>query len=359
MSSEFGLPIDLAQNVRRLGRLRRSPALRSLVRETRLSREDLIQPLFVVERADDSGPIDSLPGVRRHALHELDRAVDDLTVAGVPGVLVFGVPAFKDEQGSAAWDADGVVPQAVRRIKARAPHLAVITDVCLCQYTSHGQCGLVDAGVIDNDLTIEAIARVAVAHADAGADVVAPSGMMDGGVGAIRRGLDAHGHGEVAILSYAAKFASAFYGPFRDAVHSAPRSGDRRSHQMDPANAREAIREAVQDIAEGADIVMVKPAGAYLDVIARVKRELGAGMGGVPIAAYQVSGEHAMIAAAAANGWIDERAAILESLIAIKRAGADMIITYSASRVARWLTEDATARSAVAMNVAQSGGARS
>lgn len=320
---------------RKLGRFRRVEALRAIFRETRLAPADFVQPIFVAENPRNAGPIASLPGVSRYALRELPAHARAISESGVRGVLLFGLPDAKDEHGSEAFASHGIVPRAVESIKEHAPALAVITDVCLCQYTSHGHCAVLDGRGISRDATLETLGRAAVVHAAAGADVVAPSGMMDGGVAAIREALDDAGFAETGILSYAAKFASALYGPFRDAAQSAPARGDRRGHQIDPANGVEAIAEARQDIAEGADAVIVKPAGPSLDVIARLRDAAP----GFPIVGYQVSGEHAMIAAAAAQGWIDERAAILESLVAIKRAGASAIITYSAARAARWITE--------------------
>ena len=317
----------------RLRRLRRTGALRALVRETELSPAHLVLPLFVQLGTEERTPIEAMPGVSRHSIK---LAVDEARAAesaGVPAVLLFGVPAEKDEQGSGAYDDEGVVQLATRAIKEACPDLVVVTDVCLCGYTSHGHCGVVRPdGEVDNDVTLELLARTALSHAEAGADAVAPSDMMDGRVAALRSQLDAEGHAGLPIISYAAKFASAFYGPFREAAGSAPAFGDRRSYQLDPANAREAVREAVIDVDEGADMVMVKPALPYLDVIARVREATGA-----PVAAYNVSGEYAMVKAAAAAGLIDERAAVLEALTGIRRAGADVIVTYHAREVAEWL----------------------
>ncbi len=324
------------QSVRSLSRFRRTPALRALRRETFLSPSDFIQPLFIVEDPQHAGPISSLPGVSRLALTELDGAIDQIVAAGIRGVLLFGIPAAKDDDGLHAAAPDGIIPRAVRIIKVRDPGLAVMTDVCLCQYTSHGHCGILDSDHNINERTLDVLARIACAHAAAGSDVVAPSGMLDGSVARIRASLDSAGYNITAVLSYAVKYASAFYGPFREAARSSPGFGDRRSHQLDPANAREAQAEATQDLAEGADAVIVKPAGPSLDIIAHLRLALPT----AHIAAYQVSGEYAMIAAAAERGWIDERAAIMESLITIKRAGAGMIITYSAIRAARWATEE-------------------
>ncbi len=315
-------------------RLRRSGPLRALVRETGLAPTDLILPLFIRPGREVREPVASMPGVFRLSADETVREAEEAMSEGIRAVLLFGVPdaADKDERGSAAWDEDGVVQRSVRRLKERLPELVVITDVCLCEYTSHGHCGLIRGEEVANDPTLELLARQAGSHADAGADLVAPSDMMDGRVGAIRAALDEAGHSEVGILSYAAKYASAFYGPFRDAARSSPAFGDRRGYQMDPGNADEALREVRLDLDEGADIVMVKPAMPYLDVIARVKRELG-----VPTAAYQVSGEYAMLRAAAERGWLDGEAALLESALAIRRAGADLLVTYAAREIARRL----------------------
>jgi porphobilinogen synthase len=317
----------------RLRRLRQTGVLRSLVRETELRASQLVYPLFVEHGLDRRTPIAAMPGVDRlsinHAVEEAAAAAE----LGVPAVLLFGIPAVKDDEGSGAWDDEGVVQLAVRAIKEALPELLVITDVCLCEYTTHGHCGRLRAdGTVDNDSSVELVARTAVSHARAGADVVAPSDMMDGRVGAIRAELDADGLADVPILAYSAKFASAFYGPFREAADSAPAFGDRRGYQMDPANAREAVREALLDVEEGADMVMVKPALPYLDVIRAVREATLA-----PIAAYNVSGEYAMVKAAAAAGHIDERASVLEALTGIRRAGADVIVTYHAKDVAAWL----------------------
>jgi porphobilinogen synthase len=317
----------------RLRRLRQSGVLRDLVRETELRASQLVYPLFVEHGLDRRTPIASMPGIDRlsinHAVEEAGQAFE----LGVPAVLLFGIPASKDDEGSGAWDDEGVVQLAVRAIKEALPDLLVVTDVCLCEYTSHGHCGRLRAdGSVDNDSSVELIARSAVSQARAGADMVAPSDMMDGRVGAIRAELDAEGLADTPILAYSAKFASAFYGPFRDAADSTPAFGDRRAYQMDPANAREAVREALLDVEEGADMVMVKPALPYLDVIRRVRDATD-----VPLAAYNVSGEYAMIKAAAAQGLLDERAAVMEALTAIRRAGADIVITYHAKDVARWL----------------------
>jgi len=319
-------------------RLRQSPALRRLVTETRLSAEQLVLPLFAVPGKKVRRAVNSMPGVFQLSVDELvleARAAHEL---GVPAVLLFGIPEKKDARASGAYAARGIVQRAVRELKKALPELLVITDVCLCEYMSHGHCGLIHAGDksgrVQNDPTLELLARTAASHAEAGADLVAPSDMMDGRVRAIRTRLDKQGFNDTPIMSYAAKFASAFYGPFREAAESAPQFGDRRSYQMDAANTNEALREVALDLAEGADIVLVKPALAYLDVIHRVKTEFG-----FPTAAYSVSGEYSMIKAAAQNGWIDERAVTMEGLLAMRRAGADILITYAAKEVARWLQE--------------------
>jgi len=303
-----------------------------MVRETRLDVDNLILPLFAVHGRGVREPIASMPGVARLSIDELAREAKDAASMGIPAILLFGIPESKDPRGSEAYAEDGIVQQAARLIKETIPDLLVVTDVCLCQYTSHGHCGIVEDGRIKNDASVDLLARVALSHAEAGADVVAPSDMMDGRVAAIREALDESGFTEVPIMAYSAKYASAFYGPFREAAHSAPQFGDRRSYQMDPANAAEALREVGLDVDEGADIVMVKPAMPYLDVIARVRQEFG-----LPLAAYQVSGEYAMIKAAARLGWLDEERIVMESLTAIRRAGADLIITYFAREAARLL----------------------
>ncbi len=323
----------------RLRRLRSHPKLRDLVREHRLTVDDLIYPLFVYHGTNLRREIASMPGQYQLSLDRLPEMIDEVTELGIPGVLLFGIPAEKDARGEVACDDAGIVQEAVRRIKRQAPELLVITDVCFCEYTEHGHCGpLKDVGGgrldVDNDATLPLLAEQAVSHARAGADVVAPSGMMDGMVRAIRHGLDAAGFSSVPILSYAAKFASGYYGPFRDAAESAPSFGDRRTYQMDPANGEEALREVAIDLEEGADMVMVKPALAYLDIVRRVKERFG-----VPTAVYNVSGEYAMIKAAARNGWIDERRVVTETLTGFKRAGADIILTYHALDLARWLRE--------------------
>jgi porphobilinogen synthase len=317
----------------RLRRLRATSALRGLVRETRLDPADFVFPMFVAHGIDRREPIPAMPGVDRlsiaHAVAEAAEAVQ----AGIPAVLLFGLPAAKDEEGSGAWDDEGVVQLATRAIKEALPELIVITDLCLCEYTSHGHCGVIAAnGAVDNDSTLELLSRTAVSQARAGADIVAPSDMMDGRVGTIRAALDDDGFADTPILAYAAKFASAFYGPFREAVDSSPAFGDRRGYQMDPANGDEAVREALLDVDEGADILMVKPAVPYLDLLRRIKDETR-----MPLAAYHVSGEYSMLKAAAEAGYIDEQSAVLETLTSIRRAGADIIVTYYAKEAARWL----------------------
>jgi porphobilinogen synthase len=322
----------MAFPVTRMRRLRHTAGVRDLVRETRVAPADLIQPFFVRHGSGEE-EIPSMPGQYHLSVDALAERAAEAYAAGVRAVIVFGLPARKDEAASEAFDDEGIVQMAVRALRVRVPELVVMTDVCLCQYTSHGHCGIIQDGDVANDVTLEVLADTAVSHARAGAHVVAPSDMMDGRVAAIRTSLDSEGFGHTSILAYSAKYASAFYGPFRDAAHSAPSMGDRRGYQMDPANAREAIREALLDVDEGADMVMVKPALPYLDVLRSLRDQTR-----VPLAAYQVSGEYAMIAAAAAQGLVDERAAVLEALTAIRRAGADMVITYHAARAARWLS---------------------
>ena len=322
----------MTQPLYRPRRLRESPLLRRMVRETRLGVENLILPLFAVHGRGVRDPVASMPGVSRLSLDELLKEAKDAASMGIPAVLLFGVPQSKDPRGSEAYAEDGIVQQAARAVKETIPDLLVITDVCLCQYTSHGHCGLVEDGRIKNDASVELLARVALTHMESGADIVAPSDMMDGRVGAIRETLDEAGYTETPIMAYSAKYASAFYGPFREAAESTPQFGDRRSYQMDPANAAEALREVGLDVDEGADIVMVKPALPYLDVIARVRQEFG-----LPLAAYSVSGEYAMIKAAGRLGWLDEERCMLEALTAIRRAGADLVITYFAREAARLL----------------------
>jgi len=311
-------------------RLRRTEPLRRMVRETRLTPDNLILPLFVVPGDGVRRPVSSMPGVDQTSIDALIRDAREAYDLGIPAVLLFGLPEYKDETGSRGYAQDGIVQRAIAALKQELPDLIVITDVCLCEYTSHGHCGVIRDGEVLNDESVELLARQAVSHARAGADIVAPSDMMDGRVGEIRRALDQDGYTDVPILAYSAKFCSAFYGPFREAADSAPQFGDRRSYQMDPANAEEAIREAVLDVNEGADIIMVKPAHAYLDVIWRVKEATG-----YPVCAYQVSGEYSAIMAAAQNGWLDEARAMDEVLTGIRRAGADLIITYWARQFAR------------------------
>jgi porphobilinogen synthase len=317
----------------RLRRLRRTSPLRDLVRETRLDAADLVLPLFIESGLDGRKPIGAMPGVDRLSISEAVAEAGEAAAHGLGGILLFGIPSEKDPEGTGAYDDEGIVQLATRAIKEAHPDLLVMTDVCLCEYTSHGHCGLLrHDGSVDNDSSVELLARTAVSHARAGADVVAPSDMMDGRVGAIRAELDAEGLTDIPIVAYSAKFASAFYGPFREAADSTPAFGDRRAYQMDPANGDEALREALLDVQEGADVVMVKPALPYLDVVRRVKDETR-----MPVAAYNVSGEYAMIKAAAAAGHLDERAAVMETLTSIRRAGADIVITYHAKDAAQWL----------------------
>jgi porphobilinogen synthase len=317
----------------RLRRLRRTPALRGLVRETRLDAQDLVLPLFVQAGLDGRAAIDAMPGVDRLSISAAVEEAGEALGLGVPAVLLFGIPAHKDAEGSGAWDDEGVVQLATRALKEAHPDLLVLADVCLCEYTDHGHCGLLRPdGAVDNDASLELLSRTSASLARAGADAVAPSDMMDGRVGAIRRALDEEGLAETPIVAYSAKFASAFYGPFREAADSTPAFGDRRGYQMDPANGDEAVREALLDVEEGADVVMVKPALPYLDVVRRVKEATH-----LPVAAYNVSGEYAMLKAAAHAGLLDERAAVLEALTGIRRAGADIVITYHAKDAARWL----------------------
>ena len=318
----------------RMRRLRRSAPLRGLVRETRLDAGDLILPLFVTHGSDRREPISTMPGVERLSIEHAVAEAGEAAALGIPAVMLFGIPADKDAEGSGAWDDEGVVQLAIRAIKEQHPHLVVIPDLCLCEYTSHGHCGVLRGDTVDNDQTLPLLARSAVSHARAGADVIAPSDMMDGRVGAIRTALDDEGFGDLPILAYSAKYASVFYGPFREAADSTPAIGDRRGYQMDPANADEALREVLQDVEEGADLVMVKPALPYLDVIRQVKDATR-----MPLVAYNVGGEYAMVKAAAAAGALDERATVLEVLTSIRRAGADVVITYHAKDAARWLSE--------------------
>jgi porphobilinogen synthase len=317
----------------RMRRLRKTGVLRDMVRETELAASQLVYPMFVELGIDSRTPIEAMPGIDRLSISHAVEEAGEAHSLGIPSVLLFGIPTDKDEHASGAYDEEGVVQLAVRAIKEAHPELVVITDVCLCEYTSHGHCGVVRPdGHVDNDLTLDLLARTAISHAAAGADIVAPSDMMDGRVGALRSQLDAEGYSETPIIAYSAKFASAFYGPFREAADSAPAFGDRRAYQMDPANGDEALREALLDVEEGADVLMVKPALPYLDVIRRVKDATL-----LPVAAYNVSGEYSMLKAAAAAGYLDERAAVLEALTGVRRAGADIVITYHAKDVARWL----------------------
>lgn len=313
-------------------RLRMNDQIRSLVRENRIQLEDLIYPIFVMEGTDIKKEVPSMPGVFQYSLDRLPEEIDEVVQLGIPSVLVFGVPLHKDEQGSQADHDHGIVQEAIRLLKKQAPSLYVIADTCLCEYTSHGHCGIVEHGEVLNDPSLERMVSTAVSQAKAGADMIAPSNMMDGFVYAIRKGLDEAGFEQIPIMSYAVKYASSYYGPFRDAAHSTPEFGDRRSYQMDPANAREAMREAASDVAEGADLIIVKPGLAYLDIVRRVRERFD-----LPIVAYNVSGEYSMVKAAALNGWIDEEKVVMESMVSFKRAGADMIMTYHAKDIARWL----------------------
>jgi len=319
----------------RLRRTRQNEKLRGLVRETRLTVDQLIYPLFIAEGINEPRVISSMPGIMQWPLAQLGHQAERIANLGIPAVLLFGIPNEKDEVGSEAYNDQGIIQQAIRRFKAEVPDLLVITDVCLCEYTSHGHCGVIHNGTVQNDESLILLSQMALSHVEAGADIVAPSDMMDGRVGAIRHTLDEYGFNSAPIMAYSAKFASGFYGPFREAAGSTPQFGDRRAYQMDPANVREALREVDLDIAEGADIVMVKPAMAYMDVIRQVRDHCD-----LPIAAYNVSGEYSMIKAAAHNGWIDERRVAMEILTGIRRAGADMIITYFAPDVVGWLREE-------------------
>jgi porphobilinogen synthase len=319
----------------RLRRTRQNERMRALVRETHLSVDQFIYPMFVAEGINEPQAISSMPGIVQWPLELLGREAERIANLGIPAVLLFGIPGEKDEVGSQAYAPQGIIQQAIRRLKAEVPELLVMTDVCLCEYTDHGHCGVIHNGTVQNDESLSLLARMALSHVEAGADMVAPSDMMDGRVGAIRHVLDEHSFQQTPIMAYSAKFASGFYGPFREAAGSTPQFGDRRSYQMDPANAREALREVDLDIAEGADVVMVKPALAYLDVIRQVRDHYA-----LPIAAYNVSGEYSMIKAAAQQGWIDERRIVMEVLTGIRRAGADMLITYFAPDVAQWLQEE-------------------
>ena len=319
----------------RTRRLRQTVAMRNMVRENHVRVDELIYPLFVMEGENFAEPVESMPGICQYSLDRMNEELDRVKEAGIPAILIFGIPAHKDEVGSGAYDEHGIVQEAIRRIKMDYPELIVIADVCLCEYTSHGHCGLIKDGVILNDETLPLLAKSAVSYAEAGADIVAPSDMMDKRVGAIRKALDEAGFTYTPIMAYSAKFASGYYGPFRDAAHSAPGFGDRKTYQMDPANGQEALREVEEDIAEGADLIIAKPAMAYMDIIRAIHENYN-----VPIVAYNVSGEYAMVKAAAANGWIDEKKIVMENMIGMKRAGAKMIITYHALDVARWLREE-------------------
>lgn len=319
----------------RTRRLRTSAALRSMVREEHVRIDELIYPIFVTAEKDVVQPVESMPGICQYSLDHLLEEIIRVEDAGIPAVLLFGIPDHKDEVGSGAYEEDGIVPQAIRLIKEHNPNLLVIADVCLCEYTSHGHCGLVKDGIILNDETLPLLAKASVCYARAGADIIAPSDMMDKRVAVIRQALDQEGFLQTPIMSYSAKFASGYYGPFRDAAHSAPGFGDRKTYQMDPANGQEALREVEEDIAEGADLIIAKPAMAYLDIVKEIARNYN-----IPIVAYNVSGEYAMVKAAAANGWIDEKKIVMENMVGMKRAGAKMIITYHALDVARWIRED-------------------
>ncbi len=319
----------------RTRRLRQTVAMRDMVRENHVRVDELIYPVFVMEGENLAEPVESMPGICQYSLDRMNEELDRVKEAGIPAILIFGIPAHKDEVGSGAYDEHGIVQEAIRRIKKDYPDLIVIADVCLCEYTSHGHCGLIRDGIILNDETLPLLAKSAVSYAEAGADIVAPSDMMDKRVGAIRKALDEAGFTYTPIMAYSAKFASGYYGPFRDAAHSAPGFGDRKTYQMDPANGQEALREVEEDLAEGADLIIAKPAMAYMDIIRAIHENYN-----VPIVAYNVSGEYAMVKAAAANGWIDEKKIVMENMIGMKRAGAKMIITYHALDVARWIREE-------------------
>lgn len=319
----------------RTRRLRQTVAMRDMVRENHVRVDELIYPLFVMEGENLAEPVESMPGICQYSLDRMNEELDRVKEEGIPAILIFGIPAHKDEVGSGAYDEHGIVQEAIRRIKKDYPDLIVIADVCLCEYTSHGHCGLIRDGIILNDETLPLLAKSAVSYAEAGADIVAPSDMMDKRVGAIRKALDEAGFTYTPIMAYSAKFASGYYGPFRDAAHSAPGFGDRKTYQMDPANGQEALREVEEDLAEGADLIIAKPAMAYMDIIRAIHENYN-----VPIVAYNVSGEYAMVKAAAANGWIDEKKIVMENMTGMKRAGAKMIITYHALDVARWIREE-------------------
>ena len=321
----------------RTRRLRMNEAIRDLVREQHVRIDELIYPMFVIEGENICSPVDSMPGICQYSTDRMWEELERVREAGIPGILIFGIPDHKDEVGSGAYDENGIIQKAVRLIKKKYPDLLVIADVCLCEYTSHGHCGLVKDGVILNDETLPLLAKTAVSYARAGADIIAPSDMMDLRVAAIRDALDENGFSQIPIMAYSAKFASAYYGPFRDAAHSAPGFGDRKTYQMDPANGREALREVEEDILEGADMIIAKPALAYMDIIKEISQNYN-----IPIAAYNVSGEYSMVKAAAANGWIDEKKIVMENLTGLKRAGAKMIITYHALDAAKWIREEET-----------------
>jgi porphobilinogen synthase len=325
----------IPEGAHRMRRLRSTPQLRDMVRETHLRTDKLIYPFFIIEGKKQRKPISSMPGIYQQTIDEVLKEVEEVRNQGIKSILLFGIPDSKDAEGSGAWHKDGIIQKAMREIKKNFPDIVVVADLCLCEYTDHGHCGLIADGKVLNDPTLQIIARTAIAQAEAGADIIAPSDMMDLRVAVIRKALDASGFHHIPIMSYAAKFASGLYGPFRVAAQSAPQFGDRKSYQMDPANGREALREIEQDIAEGADIVMVKPALSYLDIIAKARQ-----ITDLPIAAYNVSGEYSMVKAAAQNGWIDERRVVLETLTGVVRAGADMIITYHARDIANWLKEE-------------------
>ena len=319
----------------RTRRLRMNEAIRDLVREQHVRIDELIYPMFVIEGENICSPVDSMPGICQYSTDRMWEELERVREAGIPGILIFGIPDHKDEVGSGAYDENGIIQKAVRLIKKKYPDLLVISDVCLCEYTSHGHCGLVKDGVILNDETLPLLAKTAVSYARAGADIIAPSDMMDLRVAAIRDALDENGFSQIPIMAYSAKFASAYYGPFRDAAHSAPGFGDRKTYQMDPANGREALREVEEDILEGADMIIAKPSLAYMDIIKEISQNYN-----IPIAAYNVSGEYSMVKAAAANGWIDEKKIVMENLTGLKRAGAKMIITYHALDAAKWIREE-------------------
>jgi porphobilinogen synthase len=327
--------MSLPDLIHRPRRLRKNPAIRSLVRETSISPSDFIYPVFVDETITEAVPVKSMPGVSRIPLSDVGKITREAASLGIPGIILFGIPAEKNATGSGAWDADGIVQRAIREAKNSSPESYVIADTCFCEYTDHGHCGVLDGDEVDNDATLANLQKEAVSYAEAGIDMVAPSGMMDGMIAAIRTGLDSAGFKDLPIMSYAVKYASAYFGPFRDAADSTPSFGDRASYQMDPANSREALREAMLDIEEGADILMVKPGLAYMDIIRSVKDATD-----LPMAVYNVSGEYAMVKAAAEKGWIDEKRLVLETMLSFKRAGADLILSYHALDVARWLNDD-------------------